>query len=331
MLSLWRERLKMFKIILAFEEKLFRQYGELIGREDVLMEKKLAALPNGENYAYIEQGRSSGGETFFLIHGNMSSSLHYLPLFRRLTGVRLVAPDLRGFGDSSYNARFSSLLELAEDVKLFTDALGISKAHVVGWSTGGGIAFELAVKYPALVSSIFVIEGVGCSGYPLSRKKPDGSFEPYANKEELALAPQVAPVLAAFETKNAEFFDVLWNTAIYNNKKPSEADNEIYITETLKQRNLIDVDWALAAFNMSGAHNGYTKGTGTIGEIRCPVAITCAELDMVVSPDTSRVNAAIISGSKLLEYKDCGHSPLVDCPDKLASDIIAAAGLSQSV
>ena len=286
-------------------------------------EKKFVTLPNGETYAYIDQGAAHGGETFLLIHGNMSSSLHYLPLFRRLPSVRLVAPDLRGFGDSSYNARFSGLGELAEDVKLFVGALGISKAHVVGWSTGGGIAFELAVKYPAFVSSVFVIEGVSHKGYPLYRKNPDGSFAPFANKEELALDPvSVAPPLAAFEAKNSGFFDRLWKAAIYNNAKPDPKDNEVYIAETLKQRNLIDVDWALAAFNMSSGHNGYTMGSGAIGEIRCPVTITCAELDLVVPPAASRENAAAIRGSKLLEYENCGHSPLVDCPDRLAKDIL---------
>jgi len=41
-----------------------------------------------------------------------------------------------------------------------------------------------------------------------------------------------------------------------------------------------------------------------------------------------RENAAAIKGSKLLEYEKCGHSPLVDCPDRVAADILAHAGLS---
>ena len=291
-----------------------------------MQEKKFVTLSNGETYAYIEQG-TQHGETVLLIHGNMSSSLHYLPLFRRLTDIHLVAPDLRGFGDSSYKARFSSLGELAEDVKLFADALGISKAHVVGWSTGGGVAFELAVKQPSFVSSIFVIEGVGYKGYPLYKKDPNGNPVPYANKEEMTLDPvSVAPPLAAFDAKNSAFFDGLWKMAIYNCAKPDEKDNELYIAETMKQRNLVDVDWSLAAFNMSSEHNGYIAGAGTIGKIRCPVTITCAELDLVVPPAASRENAAAIHGAKLLEYKNCGHSPLVDCPDRLAEDILKSFG-----
>ena len=291
-------------------------------------EKKSIRLANGETYAYFDLGANQKSpEPFLLIHGNSSSSVHFLPLFSRLTSVRLIAPDLRGFGDSSYNAHFSSLRELAEDVKLFADALGISKAHVVGWSTGGGIAFELAVLYPDLVSSLFIIEGAGHKGFPLYKKNPDGSFVPFASKEELAADPiLIAPALAAHDAHNSAFFDVLWDKSIYINKKPGAEEGKLYISETLKQRNLVDLDWALATFNMSDGHNGYTMGSGTIGKIKCPVTITCADKDMLVPPATSRENAAAIKGAKLLEYENCGHSPLVDCPDRLAADILAHAG-----
>jgi pimeloyl-ACP methyl ester carboxylesterase len=285
-----------------------------------IIQKKTVKLANGETYAYLDQG---AGRVYMLIHGNMSSSAHYLPLFSRLKNARVVAPDLRGFGDSSYNRRFSSLAELAEDVKLFADALGIGKAHIAGWSTGGGVALELAVKYPGFVSSVFVIEGVGCKGYPIFKKNPDGSLSPFASKEEMAAEPQaVAPPLAAFEAQNAAFFEQLWDMAIYPVNKPDPEANKLYIAETLKQRNLLDIDWALATFNMSNEHNGYAAGADTVGKIACPVAFTCAEMDIVVPPATARENAAAIKGAKLLEYPKCGHSPLVDCPDTVTADMV---------
>ena len=121
--------------------------------------------------------------------------------------------------------------------------------------------------------------------------------------------------------------NMVWDASIYTGKKPSPEENKIYLAETLKQRNLIETDWALANFNISDKHNGYTMGSGGIKNIRCPVAFTCAELDVVIPPATSRENAAAISGSKLFEYEKCGHSPLVDCPDRLATDILTHAGI----
>ncbi|MCL2066194.1 MAG: alpha/beta hydrolase [Treponema sp.] len=289
------------------------------------MEKKIIALPNGETYAYLEQGAEykAEGKTILLLHGNSASSVHFMPLFRRLTGVHLVAPDIRGFGDSSYNERFSSLSELADDIKLFADALGISRVCAAGLSAGGIISFELAVKYPQFVTSLFIIQGGSHKGIPYYKTMPGGSFDKFTSKEDLASDPVfIARALHTLEKKNAFITNLFWKKSIYVNKKPPMKDNKMYIAETLKQRNLVDLNWALIHFNMSEGHNGYAQGTGTIKDIKCPVTFTCAALDKIVPPAIVMDNAAAISGSSVLEYKQSGHSPLVDCPDQLAADIL---------
>jgi pimeloyl-ACP methyl ester carboxylesterase len=293
-------------------------------------EKKTILLANGETYAYIEQMPANnlpGDETFILIHGNFASSLHFFPILKSLHGLHIIAPDLRGFGDSTYNNSFSSLSELAEDIKLFADALNITKVHVIGWSLGGGIALELAVKYPELVSSLFLIQGMSYTGFPVFKIGAGGIFVPYSSKEEMSQSAIFVLQNTALLEANAEFFKQSWNMGIYNKKKPSAAENRIYISETLKQRCLLDVYWALAWFNMSDRNNGYTQGTDAIINISCPVTFTCAANDLVVIPAIVRGNAAAVPGSKLLEYKKCGHSPMVDCPLRLAKDIMAHAGL----
>lgn len=210
-----------------------------------LIKKKI--LLQNEELAYVDEGN---GDVILFIHGNMSSSLHFKPLIERFCGdYRCVAMDLRGFGDSSYNQRFNSLKELAEDVKEFCDKLNITKAHIIGWSTGGGIALELAANYPELVKSVFSIEGAGHKGYPVFKK--DKNFMPiigevYKTKEEMALDPiQVAPANMMLLTKNFEGMTALWDMVIYTVNKPSKEENAYYMNETLKQRNLVDIDWSL--------------------------------------------------------------------------------------
>ena len=59
------------------------------------MEKKFVELPNKEKLAYLDMGQ--GSEVFVLVHGNMSSSIHYKPLIERLKNqYRIIAPDMRG-------------------------------------------------------------------------------------------------------------------------------------------------------------------------------------------------------------------------------------------
>ena len=93
------------------------------------MEKKFISI-GSETLAYLDEGQ---GDVVLMVHGNMSSSVHYEPLITRIKGkYRCVAVDLRGFGDSTYNNRFDTLEELADDVNAFTILYKL--ATVLGFS-----------------------------------------------------------------------------------------------------------------------------------------------------------------------------------------------------
>ena len=286
------------------------------------MEKKFVSIGN-ETLAYLDIGE---GPVVLMVHGNMSSSVHYEPLISRIKDrFRCIAVDLRGFGDSSYNNRFDTLEELADDVNLFTEALGIDSYYLVGWSNGGGVSLKICAKYPDKVKKFFDIEGAGLKGYPLYKKENyKSTSEPYANKEEMATDPmQVGPVLAIFEKGDSAMMTSIWDATIYTVNKPTREQSELWMSETMKQRNLVDLDWALATLNMSDEFTPYGKGDGSIKNIKCPVALTMAEKDIVV-PDYMVLDNynALGSLATLLPYENCGHSPMVDCPDKLAEDVV---------
>ena len=286
------------------------------------MEKKYISIGK-ETIAYLDEGQ---GEVVLMVHGNMSSSVHYEPLIERLKGgYRCVALDLRGFGDSSYNERFDTLEELADDVALFIDALELGPVYLVGWSNGGGVALKLCAKYPKKVKKFFDIEGAGHKGYPVYQKENYKSTgKPYACKEDMAKDPiQVAPAIACFEKGDFATMTAIWDATIYTVNKPTREQNELWMAETLKQRNLVDLDWALANLNMSDEYTVYGQGDGTIHDIKCPIAFTMAENDIVVPEYMVMDNYNALSHlAILLPYPNCGHSPMVDCPDKLAEDVI---------
>nr|MBE6544930.1 alpha/beta hydrolase [Oscillospiraceae bacterium] len=286
------------------------------------MEKKFVSIGK-ETIAYLDEGH---GPVVVMVHGNMSSSVHYEPLISRIKDkYRCIAVDLRGFGDSSYNERFDTLEELADDVNLLTEALGLDSYYLVGWSNGGGVSLKLCAKYPEKVKKFFDIEGAGLKGYPVYKKENyQSTGEPYANKEEMATDPmQVGPVLAIFEKGDAAMMTSIWDATIYTVNKPTREQNELWMSETLKQRNLVDLDWALATLNMSDEYTPYGKGDGTIKNIKCPVALTMAEKDVVVPSYMVMDNYNALGDlATLLPYENCGHSPMVDCPDRLAEDVV---------
>ena len=105
--------------------------------------------------------------------------------------------------------------------------------------------------------------------------------------------------------------------------KPTQEQNVLWMEETLKQRNLVDLDWALANLNMSDEFTPYGKGDSTIHNITCPCAFTTGEKDIVVPPYMVMDNFNALGDlATLMPYTNCGHSPMVDCPDRLANDVL---------
>ncbi len=290
------------------------------------MEKRQIVLKNGEVYHYLEQGQ--GDQVIILIHGNFSSSLFYTPLLERLPkNVRVLAPDLRGYGDSSYYRRIKNLSDFAEDIHLFMRAKEIDKAHIIGWSLGGGVALEFAAAYPTKTERVVLINSSTHKGYPIFKKNEKGLpqvGQTYISPEEMGEDTiQVKPLLEAQKNGNFDFIKLIFDMTIYTVNKPSEEDNKLWINESLKQKNLIDADWALANQNMSSVHNFYNAGTNSISKIKAKILHTWGKQDITVPEYMVLDNFnALKEHSTLVVYDQCGHSPLVDAPDKLAEDII---------
>src|SRR5512143_573521 len=74
----------------------------------------------------------------------------------------IVAPDLRGHGDSQWSVGGSyAMIDYTLDVAQLLDALQIFPVTVIGHSLGGSIALQYAGVYPDRVRKLVAIEGLG--------------------------------------------------------------------------------------------------------------------------------------------------------------------------
>ncbi|WP_238424535.1 alpha/beta fold hydrolase [Micromonospora parastrephiae] len=113
------------------------------------------------------------GTPLLLIHGNCSSSLFWEPLIRRLPPtLRVVAPDLRGYGDTETAPVDATrgLRDFADDVAALLDAptlfsAGTARPVVVGHSLGGGVAMRLLVDHPERVRALLLAAPVSPYGF----------------------------------------------------------------------------------------------------------------------------------------------------------------------
>lgn len=279
----------------------------------------------GETLAYRET--NTPGETVLLIHGNMSSSVHFQPLMEQLEKhFNVYAMDMAGFGDSSYNRTLNSLKDFSDDVKAFIEYKELHDIHILGWSTGGGVILEIAAEMPERIKQVFLLNSVGLQGYEMYKKGPD--FQPILTeriykREDIEIDPvQVVPVLQAYETGNRELVKQIFEAAIYNENLPDEEDYEIFIDAVMKQRNLVDVDVALTQFNILHESNGVVDGTGLIDQIKAPVVIIHGKKDLVVPVEEAyKAKEAFGDQAELIIAEDAGHSILTDNLEKLTEII----------
>lgn len=125
--------------------------------------------------ANVLEREGAGELPVVFVHGNVSSSLFWQPTMLDLP-VRSLAIDLRGFGDSETLPIDATrgVRDFSDDVAGVLDAEGISRAHLVGWSMGGGVVMQLMLDRADLVESVTLVSPV--SPYGFGGTARDGSL-----------------------------------------------------------------------------------------------------------------------------------------------------------
>lgn len=136
---------------------------------------KMVATARIETNAYFS-GSDDGIPVVFL-HGNFSAGLYWEETMLALPAeFRGIAPDLRGYGwtedkliDSTRGFR-----DLSDDIAALLDALGLEKAHFVGWSMGAGVLYRFVTDYPGRALSLTLVCPVSPYGFG-GTKDADGT------------------------------------------------------------------------------------------------------------------------------------------------------------
>ena len=282
-------------------------------------------LPNNETLGY--RIRKGGDKILLLIHGNMTSSKHWDIFMENFNeDYTIIAPDMRGFGISTYNNTIDSISEFAEDLELFVQTLKLEKFDLMGWSTGGCIAMKYTADNQKHVKKLMLLESISTRGNPLFKLDENGNIIPdqrIETKEEIAKDEQkIKPTKQAIENKNIAFMKGVWNTLIYNNNKPDPDRYDEYIEDIFTQRNLVEVYHALNHFNMSRQHNGLKEGTGEASQIKVPTLVFYGKNDNIIPRKMADEIVEDIGDNAQLEIlNNCGHSPLIDDLDQLIEKV----------
>ena len=131
--------------------------------ENAIPSKSGHTAVNGVNYYYAVYG---AGEPLLLLHGGLGQIEMFGPNLTKLAQSRqVIGIDLQGHGRSSLGDREISLVDMGNDMAGVLKKLGYDKVDVLGYSLGGGVAFQFAAQHPemvrrlVLVSTLFAQDG----------------------------------------------------------------------------------------------------------------------------------------------------------------------------
>ncbi len=248
---------------------------------------------------------SAGIDIFFEVHGEgaplllVSGTGHdhtfwsgQLPLLG--AEYRCIVFDNRGVGRSSAPKPGYSLADMADDAAGVLDAAGVERAHVMGFSMGGHISTELALRHPERVASLGLHHtwARNCprlGSFQLARKR----FAARGEREALVELSLLGLYSHAFYDANAEMLEEKrrWLTEQSGGDAGWEGQLEACLTgDTLERLHRIEV----------------------------PTLLTCSDRDLIVDTHHAREMHARIRGSRLVVMEGTGHVALIERPDDFA-------------
>ncbi len=125
------------------------------GQPDPVIESRFAEA-NGIRVHYLCAG---SGRPVLLLHGYAQTSHMWRPLIRALAGSHtVIAPDLRGFGQTDKPPAGYDKVTLAEDIHALMAGLGYGRIGVVGHDIGLMVAYAYAARHPDEVERIALMD-----------------------------------------------------------------------------------------------------------------------------------------------------------------------------
>ncbi len=107
---------------------------------------------NGINLYYETHG---AGRPMILLHGGLMSGESFAPILPTLADHhQVIVVDLQGHGRTADIDRPVDVRLMADDIAALIDRLGLVKPDLVGYSLGGGVALQVAVRHPAKIGRL---------------------------------------------------------------------------------------------------------------------------------------------------------------------------------
>ncbi|MFO7570315.1 MAG: alpha/beta hydrolase [Smithellaceae bacterium] len=269
---------------------------------------------------------SGAGRPVVFIHGLTASSRHFHKQISEFSGrYQVIAPDLRGHGQSEASPDRLTMARLALDLRQLLAQLKIDRFSVVGWSMGAHVLFEFIKQYgPERVERIVIIDMAprlmkskdwhfGLPGI-FSRKTGD-----FGHEDNLFLLSVMLDDWSAYSRVLARR---LLNKSLFNEKMEfdEEADfpgkNDLPWLEEEAGKNNASV---IAAFWISMVLQDYRP---VLKAITVPCLLTYGTESNYYPPGNYDYMVGQLPAARVMPFEKCGHALHIQAPEAFNSAVM---------
>jgi len=251
--------------------------------------------------------RRGAGEPLLLLHGIGHHWQAWLPVLDRLAEAHdVIALDLPGFGASPMPADGAprDMARAVDGVATFLGDLGLDRPHVAGYSLGGAMALELATA--GLVSSATALSP---AGFWTGRERRWAIGTLSAHRWGARLPEPVMRTLFRYAAFRALSFGMIC-------ARPGRITPEVALADALALRD------GQAFRTVARASRSYEfRGTPA-----APVTVAWGTRDRILLYRQAARARAALPEARHVDLPGCGHVPMSDDPDLVASVILETTG-----
>jgi 3-oxoadipate enol-lactonase len=250
---------------------------------------------NGIRLAFEDHGE---GEALVLIHGLCGSSAYWDKVIPELSKhYRVIAPDLRGHGESGVSDEAYVMKTMANDISELLEKLHISQAIIIGHSLGGYVALALAEYYPAKLSGLSLVHSSGFPDNDAGKVKRQVAIDDILKNGIETYINGLTPKLFSPEHLKSMKENVEYIRQIGLATNPRGAINILTGMITRVDRNHI------------------------LAEAQVPVLLIAGNKDQIIPNEQTFA----VVGPNITQYtiEDCGHISPQEQPEQLIKQILA--------
>jgi len=276
---------KMYDMAMAYEQS------------SAGLEKKFITLDFGE-MVYLENDVKSD-VTLVLIHGFGGDKDNWNRMVKHLDDkYHVLVPDLPGHGESVATLGLGyTTTEQAQRFGAFLKAKKIKNFHIVGHSMGGAIALRYVKENTDNVTSLILIDAMG-----MHKTKSLGDI--------LVEQSELNPL---YDVCTKERLETLLNYSMYKMPYIPEIFKDVMLAQKCEKKALEREMYADMFTDV--------KLDALAKSITVPTLILWGEKDGIIDVDNAKLFHDAIKNSQLRIFKELGHVPILEDPEKTAKVI----------